>query len=199
MRGIYDDLMGGMTPDDFLTPDIGVVVSMLAQSFDDMTRQNLARFITEKTAVWVKGDPELAEKIKSEKKTLEGCVRYALEQAATTVAKNIAAMPEFEFKNMPKRNIQGKQATMAGSAVGQDQVEAWAYAYYYTITKEETAIVNKKGKSVPNPGKSEKKKGGKGKTNADAGKASTAASSATEAVADDTPEQMMFGAEVNAA
>ncbi len=106
-----------MPTNEYMTPEIGSVVAMLTQSCNDLTRQDLIRGITAKTQEWVQGDPELADILLENNKTLEGCVRYVTEKAAFVIAKNITAMREADVEKLPRTKIQGKDATMAGGAI----------------------------------------------------------------------------------
>ncbi len=120
-----------MPTNEYMTPEIGSVVAMLTQSCNDLTRQDLIRGITAKTQEWVQGDPELADILLENNKTLEGCIRYVTEKAAFVIAKNINAMREVDIEKLPRTKIQGKDATMAGGAVSDEQVYKWAQEYYY--------------------------------------------------------------------
>lgn len=179
----------------YLTPEIEKAVIQLAQSCDDLTRQVLIRELTKKTQEWCKGDPELAEILLEGKKSLEGCVKYVLEQAALVVAKNVASMPKADLDALPVQTINGRKATMAGSAVSDEQAFQWAHDYYYKVKE-----------MVPNGGKGKTGKSGQKKDNkkasaakkADSGaagaKAGAGAAATPEAENDGgVPEQMTFG------
>jgi hypothetical protein len=116
---------------EYMTPEIGSVVAMLTQSCNDLTRQDLVRGITAKTQEWVQGDPELADILQEGKKSLEECVRYVTEKAAFVIAKNINSMLGAEVERLPRAKIQGRDATMAGGAIADEQVYKWAQEYYY--------------------------------------------------------------------
>jgi hypothetical protein len=120
-----------MPNNEYMTPEIGNVISMLNQSCNNLTRQDLIRGITAKTQEWVQGDPELADILGEGSKTLEGCVRYVTEKAAFVIAKNINAMLDADIKKLPRAKIQGKEATMAGGAISDEEVYKWAQEYYY--------------------------------------------------------------------
>ncbi len=79
-----------MPTNEYMTPEIGSVVAMLTQSCNDLTRQDLIRGITAKTQEWVQGDPELADILLENNKTLEGCVRYVTEKAAFVISPRIS-------------------------------------------------------------------------------------------------------------
>lgn len=151
----------------YLTPEIGKAVAQLAESCDSLTRQVLIRALTQQTQEWCEGDPELAETILDGKKTLEGCVKYVLEQAALVVAKSVAAMPKQELDALPVQMIGGKKATMAGGVVGADQAFGWAKDYYYKV-KESDANA---GKSKGGQTGQKKKSSGKSKKEPKAGTA----------------------------
>ena len=54
-----------------------------------------------------------------------------LEQAQKSVAKSVEAMTEEEFHTLDEVQVRGQKAVMAGAAVGEEQVFAWAKDYYY--------------------------------------------------------------------
>lgn len=171
-----------MAMEGYLTPEIGKAVAQLAQTCDDLTRQVLIRELTKKTQEWCKGDPELADLLLEEKKSLEGCVKYVLEQAAAAMAKNVVAMPKEEFNMLPTRMIGSQRATMAGGAVAAEQAFQWAHDYYYKV--KETVSNGGKGKT----GQSGQKKGGK-KAAAAAKSKQDKAGDATGADADAAPSE----------
>ena len=120
-----------MPNNEYMTPEIGNVITMLTQSCNDLTRQDLIRGITAKTQEWVQGDPELADILLENNKTLEACIRYVTEKAAFVIAKNINSMLASDVERLPRTKIQGKDATMAGGAISDEQVYKWAQEYYY--------------------------------------------------------------------
>ena len=120
-----------MSANEYMTTEIGMVMPMLTKTCDELTRQALVRGLTDKTKEWVAGDPELADILLEGKKTLEECVRYVTEKAACVISKNINSMLNSEFEQLPKANIQGREATMAGGAIDAEQVYKWAQEYYY--------------------------------------------------------------------
>lgn len=125
--------------DGFLSPSIAQVLPLLAQTCDELTRQALIRELTKLTEELCKGDPDLADTILEGKKTLQGCVRYVLEQAAKVVAKNVEAMTEKEFDALGKMQVRGKKAAAAGGMVGSEEVVKWAEEYYYKAPEERVA------------------------------------------------------------
>ena len=122
--------------DGFLSPSVAQVIPLLAQTCDELTKQALIRELTKYTEDLCKGDPDLADTILEGKKTLQGCVRYVLEQAAKVVAKNVEAMTEKEFDALGKTQVRGKKAAMAGGMVGSEDVFKWAELYYYKAPEE---------------------------------------------------------------
>ncbi len=122
--------------DGFLSPSVAQVIPLLAQTCDELTKQALIRELTKYTEELCKGDPDLADTILEGKKTLQGCVRYVLEQAAKVVAKNVEAMTEKEFDTLGKTQVRGKKAAMAGGMVGSEDVFKWADMYYYKAPEE---------------------------------------------------------------
>jgi hypothetical protein len=176
----------------YLTPEIGQAVAQLAQTCDDLTRQVLIRELTKKTQEWCQGDPELADVILEGKKSLEGCVKYVLEQAAAIVAKSVAAMPKEEVDMLPTQTINGKKATMAGGCVAAEQAFQWAQDYYYKV-KETAQHEGKIGK----PGqKSTTKKGSSAKPEKDTAGAKAGSDTAAipkKSETGDAPQQMMLG------
>lgn len=121
-----------MPINEYMTQEISKVIPMLTQTCTELTRQTLIRALTEKTQEWVEGDPELADVLLEGKKTLEECVRYVTEKAAVVAAKNVNAMLEAEFSELPKMKVRGSEVPMAGAAVDSEQVFKWAQEYYYT-------------------------------------------------------------------
>lgn len=176
---------------DYLTPGIGKVIPLLAQNCEELVRQELIRCLTQKTQEWCEGDPELAETILDGKKTLSGCVRYVLEQAAAYIAKNVAAMPKEEFDALPTQDIGGRKATMAGGMVSDEKAYEWARDYYYKA--KETTVnagnTNKKGTGKTS-GKKDSQKGEQKKNTSDSGISSTDAAKEKAQNTDDKPEQM---------
>ena len=120
-----------MPTNEYMTPEIGNVIDMLNQSCNDLTRQALIHALTKKTQEWVQGDPELADILVEGKKTLEGCIRYVTEKAATIIAKNVNSMLNAEFEKLPRMKIQDREVTGAGGAIEDEQVYKWAQEYYY--------------------------------------------------------------------
>lgn len=116
---------------DYLSPSIAMVIPQLEQTCDELTRQVLIRSLTDYTKQLCESDPELADILLEEKKTLPRCLRYVLEQAQKSVAKCVEAMTEEEFHTLDEIQVRGQKAVMAGAAVGEEQVFAWAKAYYY--------------------------------------------------------------------
>lgn len=115
----------------YLSPTIATVISQLEQTCDDLTRQELIRSLTDYTKRLCESDPELADILSEGKKTLPRRLRYVLEQAQKTVAKNVEAMLEDEFHALDEIQVRGQRALMAGAAIGAEQVYEWARAYYY--------------------------------------------------------------------
>lgn len=115
----------------YLSPTIATVISQLEQTCDDLTRQELIRSLTDYTKRLCESDPELADILSEGKKTLPRCLRYVLEQAQKTVAKNVEAMLEDEFHALDEIQVRGQRALMTGAAIGAEQVYEWARAYYY--------------------------------------------------------------------
>jgi len=120
-----------MPTNEYMTTEIEQVIPMLDQTCDDLVKQVLVRSLTQKTKEWVAGDPELADILLEGSKTLEECVRFVTEKAALVISKNINAMKAADVKKLPKVKIQGMDATMAGGAIDDEQVYAWAQEYYY--------------------------------------------------------------------
>ena len=116
---------------DYLSPSIAMVIPQLEQTCDELTRQALIRSLTDYTKQLCESDPELADILLEEKKTLPRCLRYVLEQAQKSVAKSVEAMTEAEFHALDEVQVRGQKAVMAGAAVGEEQVFAWAKDYYY--------------------------------------------------------------------
>lgn len=101
------------------------------QCLDTLTQEALKRGIADYTKQLCESDPELADILLEGKKTLPRCIRYVLEQAQQHVATNVEAMLEAEFKQLDTIKVRGAMATMAGSAVPDDQIYKWAKDYYY--------------------------------------------------------------------
>ena len=116
---------------EYLSPSVGMVIPHLDQVCNELTRQALIRSINDYTKQLCEADPELADIILEGEKTLSRCIRYVLEQAQTVIAKNVEAMIEDEFKTLDEITVRGKKAVMAGAAVSDEEVYAWAKAYYY--------------------------------------------------------------------
>ena len=180
---------------DYLSPEIEKVIPKLSEMCDTLIRQDLIRALTAKTQEWCEGDPELAEAILDGEKTLEGCIKYVLEQAAAVIAKNIAAMPKAELDALPTETINGQKATMAGGMISDERTYEFARDYYYKIeVKNENAGKTPKAESGKTKKVSEKKRAGTPKEAN--GKPETGAenpSVATETKTENTgPEQMML-------
>lgn len=146
--------------DGFLSPSVEQVIPFLAQTCDELTKQVLIRELTRYTEELCKGDPDLADTILEGRKTLQGCVRYVLEAAAKVVVKNIEAMTEAEFNALGKKQVRGKNASMAGAAVGSEDALKWAQEYYYKAPEERTSKTTEEKKSAGKKQKSGKKTSG---------------------------------------
>lgn len=140
---------------DYLSPSIAMVIPQLEQTCDELTRQVLIRSLTDYTKQLCESDPELADILLEEKKTLPRCLRYVLEQAQKSVAKCVEAMTEEEFHTLDEIQVRGQKAVMAGAAVGEEQVFAWAKAYYYGGDQVEPKAEKK---ALPAKSKKEKAK-----------------------------------------
>lgn len=170
---------------DYLSPSIGKVIPQLEQACDDLTRQALIRELTNYTKKLCESDPELADILLEGTKSLPRCIRYILEQAQQVAVKNVEAMLEDEFHALDDVKVRGQMATMAGAAIGSDQVFQWAKDYYYG-----GAEIEPTGKKKPDPkkpgGKTDKKvsaKNGAAKSPADPSvKGSGSAATATGSV-----------------
>lgn len=185
---------------DYLTPEIGKVIPFLAQTCDELVRQELIRALTAKSQEWCEGDPELADVILEGKKTLEGCVKYVLEQAATYLAKVVSAMPDEEVKMLPTKNINGTQLPMVGGAVGAETVFEWARDYYYKakgadpVADKKKDDTDKASKSTGNNKAKNKSKGTSGSQKTAPGtEAKARVDSAPAKVDNEPPEQMTLG------
>lgn len=180
---------------EYLTEGIEKVIPFLAQTCDELIRQELIRALTLKTQEWCEGDPELADIILEDKKSLEGCIKHVLEQAATHIAKVVSAMPDDERKMLPTKKIAGRDASMMGGAVGEEKVYEWARDYYYKV-KEAAPVASKKD-DKDKKGKTNAKNSTKGKgkdQKADSGAESkTGDAQAPAQVEAGPPEQMTLG------
>ena len=143
---------------DYLTPEIGKVIPQLAQTCEDLVRQDLIRCLTSKTQEWCEGDPELAEKILEGKKTLPGCVKYVLEKAAALLTKKVEAMPKDEINALPTQTINGNRASLAGGMVDDETVYGWARDYYYKEEAPNNASNTSKTTNKKSTGRTRQKK-----------------------------------------
>ena len=166
----------------YLTPSIEKAIPFLEEAGNTLMRQDLILALTQKTKEWCEGDPELAENILDGKKSLEGCVKYVLEQAATIIAKNVAAMPQSEFNALPKEAINGKKATMAGGMLSDERTFELARDYYY-----------KAKETKPNAGKGKKNSTAKKAASAEA-KAKGASAAVTPQAANEPEQMTLLGA-----
>lgn len=142
---------------DFLSPAVGQILPVLAQAQENLIREMLVRELTRHTEELCMGDPELAEIMLEGKKSLPGCVRYVLEQAAKKAAVKLDAMPDEEFKELPKQEAHGRSATVAGVALSSEDVFQLANDYYYKAPADKVKN-DKKAAAKNTPGK---KTGGK--------------------------------------
>lgn len=184
----------------YLTQEIAQVIPMLTQSCEDLIRQELIRALTVKTQEWCEGDPELAELILDKKKSLEGCVRYVMGKAAEFIAKTVSAMTQEEVDALPKQTINGRTATMAGGAVGEDKAYEWAKDYYYTAKESDHDVKKAIADAKANAGnKAAKNTSGKKAAAKSTGKTKSEPQAGVDTPEaqgkDDRPEQMsMFAA-----
>ena len=178
---------------DYLTPDIAKVIPLLAQTRDVLIKQDLISALTQKTQEWCEGDPELAEAILDGKKSLEGCVKYVMEQAAATISKNVAAMPQAEIDALPSQIINGQRAFMAGGTIGDDEAYNWARDYYYKPKETKLNV----GNATKAPAKKTTGTGAKGNSASKAAPREkkddgTPITVAPQAATESKPEQMML-------
>lgn len=146
---------------EYLSPSIEMVMPRLEQACDDLIRQSLVRALTEYTKELCESDPELADILLEGTKTLPRCIRYVLEKAQKAVAQQVEMMTEEESSALPKVQVRGRSATLAGAAVSDEQVFVWARSYYYGGNEEEPgAAPAKKNAPAPKGSGAEKKKGG---------------------------------------
>lgn len=149
---------------EYLSPSIAMVIPQLEQACDDLTRQALIRSLTDYTKGLCESDPELADLLLEGKKTLPRCLRYVLEQAQKSVAKSVEAMTADEFHTLEEVQIRGRLAVMAGAAVGEEQVFAWAKNYYYGGDAVEPEERKKSPSAMPKKEKTRKQQGVQKKT-----------------------------------
>lgn len=146
---------------EYLSPSIEMVIPQLEQACDDLIRQNLVRALTEYTKKLCEFDPELADILLEGTKTLPRCIRYVLEKAQKAVAQQVEMMTEEESSALPKVQVRGRSATLAGAAISDEEVFVWARTYYYGGKEEEPgATPAKKNAPAPKGSGAEKKKGG---------------------------------------
>lgn len=122
---------------EYLSPSIEMVMPQLEQACDDLIRQSLVRALTDYTKELCESDPELADILLEGTKTLPRCIRYVLEKAQKAVAQQVEMMTEEESSALPKVQVRGRSATLAGAAISDEQVFEWARAYYYGGKEEE--------------------------------------------------------------
>lgn len=150
---------------EYLTTGIAQVIPLIRKSCDDLTKQELIRYIAKITEEFLEGDPELADLILDNKKSLEACIRYVLNEAAYLVEKQVISMPDGDREMLPQRTVRGQKGIMAGGVVGKESVKDWVDAYYY---KEEgldpvgTKIQEKKKKDQKEEKTKKQNKKGKG-------------------------------------
>lgn len=122
---------------DYLSPSIGMILPQLEQACNDLIRQSLVRALTDYTKQLCEFDPELADILLEGAKTLPRCVRYVMEKAQKAAAQQLEMMTEEEFSALPQATVQGRSASMVGTAISDEQVFEWARAYYYGGKEEE--------------------------------------------------------------
>ena len=107
---------------EYLSPSIEMVIPQLEQACDDLIRQNLVRALTEYPKKLCEFDPELADILLEGTKTLPRCIRYVLEKAQKAVAQQVEMMTEEESSTLPKVQVRGRSATLAGAAISDEEV-----------------------------------------------------------------------------
>ena len=154
---------------EYLSPSIEMVMPRLEQACDDLIRQSLVRALTKYTKQLCEFDPELADILLEGTKTLPRCVRYVLEKAQKAASQQVEMMTEEEVSALPKATIQGRSASMVGTAVSDEQVFAWARTYYYGGKEEEPGAVpvKKDAPAAQSSGTGKKKGGGPQKAKAE--------------------------------
>lgn len=180
----------------YISPSVAMVLPKIDQCLDTLTQEALKRGLANYTKQLCESDPELADILLEGTKTLPRCIQYVLQQAQQYVATNVEAMLEEEFKQLDQMKVRGAVATMAGSAVPDDQIFQWAKDYYYGGTSVEpknatkttaTAKSSSKKKADEKSGKpkggtaktADKKIGSTSKAKDSGGKSSSAASAGT--------------------
>lgn len=151
---------------EYLSPSIGQIMPQLDQLCAELTRQSLIRALTDYTKQLCEYDPELADILLEGKKTLPRCIRYVSEQAQKAAAKQIETKTAKEMAELSQVKIQGRNASVMGIAVSDQEVYDWAKEYYYggsdvepTDLPSQSPAQNgaKKGKSKAKTGDAGKK------------------------------------------
>lgn len=122
---------------EYLSPSIGQVMPQLDQLCEELIRQSLINALTDYTKQLCEYDPELADILLEEKKTLPRCIRYVTEQAQKAAAKQAETKTAKEMAELSQVKIQGQTASVMGIAVSDQEVYGWAKAYYYGGDKVE--------------------------------------------------------------
>ncbi len=116
---------------EYLSPSIGQIMLQLDQLCAELTWQSLIRALTDYTKQLCEYDPELADILLEGKKTLPRCIRYVSEQAQKAAAKQIETKTAKEMAELSQVKIQGRNASVMGIAVSDQEVYDWAKEYYY--------------------------------------------------------------------
>lgn len=146
----------------YLSPSIAMVMPKLDEQLDHLTQEALKKGIASYIKKLCESDPELADIIMEEKKTLPRCIRYVLEKAQQYVVNNVEAMVEQEYKQLEDKQVRGVMATMAGAAIPDEQMYQWAKDYLYGGPSVEPSDAKKSGASKPAKNNKSAPKGGKG-------------------------------------
>lgn len=154
----------------YLSPSIAMAMPKLDEQLDQLMQEALKKGVAAHIKKKCESDPELADIINEEKKTLPRCIRYVLEKAQKHVATNVEAMLESEFDQLAQTKVRGVMATMAGSAVSEEQIYTWADEYLYGGTAVEPSDAKKTGGTTAKKSAGPATKGGKGKGGAAASK-----------------------------
>ena len=116
---------------EYLSPSIGQIMLQLDQRLPRQFGAKLIRALTDYTKQLCEYDPELADILLEGKKTLPRCIRYVSEQAQKAAAKQIETKTAKEMAELSQVKIQGRNASVMGIAVSDQEVYDWAKEYYY--------------------------------------------------------------------
>ena len=116
---------------EYLSPSIGQIIPQLDQLCAELTRKALIHALTDYTKELCENDPELADILLDGKKTLPRCIRYVTEQAEKAASKQAETLTAKEMNQLSHTRIHGRDASVMGIAVSDQEVYEWTKAYYY--------------------------------------------------------------------